>query len=278
MRPSGEEIDGSFSMGDRFFLFEAKWHSTPIPASSLYAFKGKVDGKFVGTIGTFFSMSDYSKDAVDALLSGKQLNLVLFGRTDLLLIEDGKITMRDAMRVKLRYASDYGQPLFLLENYLEEQARLVPEEPFAKDKQDWAILVESLEDVEAIEILFQRLIVGIKLAFFPAGGQLAVTALASHLKESGYKNLAAIVTPIADSALQQEHVGELISNSVEVVMLRHSLEDWLGNYVPVDYYNSTMMLSSYGGKMARRYARNADLELLLKNSPSFLQLIKRIEA
>lgn len=60
MRPSGEEIDGSFAMGDRFFLLEAKWHATPIPASALYAFKGKVDGKLIGTIGVFLSMSDYS--------------------------------------------------------------------------------------------------------------------------------------------------------------------------------------------------------------------------
>ncbi|WP_440800685.1 hypothetical protein [Pseudomonas syringae] len=53
MRPTGEEIDGSFAMGDRFFLLEAKWHADPIPASSLYAFKGKVDGKLIGTIGAF---------------------------------------------------------------------------------------------------------------------------------------------------------------------------------------------------------------------------------
>ncbi|MBY6194567.1 hypothetical protein KUV78_12270 [Marinobacter hydrocarbonoclasticus] len=43
MRPSGEEIDGSFAIDESFYLLEAKWHSSPIPASSLYAFKGKVD-------------------------------------------------------------------------------------------------------------------------------------------------------------------------------------------------------------------------------------------
>jgi hypothetical protein len=36
-RPDEEEIDGSFVMGDRFFLLEAKWHATPIPASYLPA-------------------------------------------------------------------------------------------------------------------------------------------------------------------------------------------------------------------------------------------------
>jgi hypothetical protein len=28
VRPEGEEIDGSFAMGDRFFLLEAKWHAS----------------------------------------------------------------------------------------------------------------------------------------------------------------------------------------------------------------------------------------------------------
>ncbi|MFP3740831.1 hypothetical protein, partial [Burkholderia sp. SIMBA_019] len=82
-----------------------------------------VDGKLIGTIGVFFSMSDYSAEAVDALLYGKELNLILFGRKDLLLIEDGEISMRDAVRVKLRYAVDYGQPYFPLESHLAERAR-----------------------------------------------------------------------------------------------------------------------------------------------------------
>ncbi len=53
MRPKGEVIDGSFVLDDRYFLLEAKWHKDPIPASDLYAFKGKVDGKLIGTIGVF---------------------------------------------------------------------------------------------------------------------------------------------------------------------------------------------------------------------------------
>ena len=71
VRPSGEEIDGSFHFGDRTYLLEAKWHGAPVSASSIYAFKGKVDGKLSGTIGVFVSMSGYSKDAVDALTLGK---------------------------------------------------------------------------------------------------------------------------------------------------------------------------------------------------------------
>jgi hypothetical protein len=40
-------------------LLEAKWHRDEfeLPASTIYEFKGKVDGKLVGTVGIFISMS-----------------------------------------------------------------------------------------------------------------------------------------------------------------------------------------------------------------------------
>ncbi len=180
MRPSGEEIDGSFSMDDRFFLLEAKWHTPPIAASALYAFKGKVDGKLVGTIGAFFSMSDYSAEAVDALLYGKELNLILFGRQDLLLIEDKQISMREAIRVKLRYASEYGQPFFDLSTHLAEQARLGAEASISKPQREWTIIVEGVDDVRTIQELLARFVIPAKVTVFPAGGQLSVAPLAVH--------------------------------------------------------------------------------------------------
>ena len=60
LRPDGEEIDGSFEMDSRVYLLEAKWHKTPLPASSIYAFRGKIDGKLIGTVGVFISMSSFS--------------------------------------------------------------------------------------------------------------------------------------------------------------------------------------------------------------------------
>ncbi len=72
--------------GDRWFNL-AGWQDVLVrgqvdvrspSSSSLYQFKGKVEGKLTGTVGLFFSMSGYSTDAVQALLVGKDLNLVLF--------------------------------------------------------------------------------------------------------------------------------------------------------------------------------------------------------
>jgi hypothetical protein len=72
-RIKGEQIDGSFSLDGKIFLIEAKWHRDQLPASALYEFKGKIDGKLVGTVGIFLSMSGYSSDAIDVLGLGKSL-------------------------------------------------------------------------------------------------------------------------------------------------------------------------------------------------------------
>lgn len=278
MRPSGEEIDGSFAIADCFFLLEAKWQANPIPASSLYAFKGKVDGKLVGTLGIFISMSDYSADAVDALLTGKELNLILFGQKDLLLIEDGKMTMREAIRVKRRYASEYGQPFFALESYLAEHSSSIVDYPFSKSPREWVIVVESVDDARTIEILFSRFETASKIMVFPAGGQLSVAPLVKYLRKVGKKHVAAIVTPSTETLPHQKHLDELKTSGAELIMLRSTMEDWLGYFVPVDLYNACIMGSDRNGKMARRFARHADLKQLLNQTPSFSALINKLEA
>lgn len=88
-RPKGEEIDGAIWWQLRTLLLEAKWYATPLPASSIYAFKGKVDGKFDGTLGIFISVSGYSKDCIDALSHGKNLNILLFDGDDVEVMADG---------------------------------------------------------------------------------------------------------------------------------------------------------------------------------------------
>ncbi|MCK9895415.1 restriction endonuclease [Frankia sp. AgB32] len=107
-RPKGEEIDGSFVRCGRAYLLEAKWHGNKIPASTIYQFKGKVDGKLTGTIGVMVSMSDYSDNAVEALRSGKELNVILFGKQD---IRAAAVDGIDAvLDFKLRVAAQFGDP------------------------------------------------------------------------------------------------------------------------------------------------------------------------
>lgn len=107
-RPKGEEIDGSISLDGRTILFEAKWTRDPHPASSIYQFKGKVDGKLVGTVGLFISVAGFSTDAVDALVAGKDINVVLADGDDLRSIVAGEISAKSMLEEKLRAASETG--------------------------------------------------------------------------------------------------------------------------------------------------------------------------
>ncbi|MGV9706282.1 restriction endonuclease [Streptomyces sp. NPDC003483] len=105
-RPKGEEVDGSFLHGGRYCLLEAKWWGNAVPASAIYQFKGKVDGKLVGTLGVFISMSGYSTDAVDALRVGKNLNVVLFNKNDMECAAD--VGFVAVLQFKLREAAEKG--------------------------------------------------------------------------------------------------------------------------------------------------------------------------
>lgn len=81
---SGEQIDGSVVLGDKVYLLEAKWYKKEMATSDIYAFKGKVDEKLVGTIGIFISISGFSKDSVDALIFGKEITVILFDKMNFL--------------------------------------------------------------------------------------------------------------------------------------------------------------------------------------------------
>ncbi len=107
-RPAGEQIDGSIYLDGRVYLVEAKWHVDPLPASTLYQFKGKVDGKLAGTLGIFISVSGYAEGAVDALILGKDLNIILVDQIDL----DSAILrghgIKNILKLKIRKAAEEG--------------------------------------------------------------------------------------------------------------------------------------------------------------------------
>ena len=107
-KPKGEQVDGSFFWEGQTFLLEAKWVKPKIPASSIYAFKGKLDGKFHTTSGIYLSVNGYSNDVEDALKFGKSLNILLFDTSDINLIFNGDVTFLEVLKFKLREAGDTG--------------------------------------------------------------------------------------------------------------------------------------------------------------------------
>jgi len=62
-RNTGEQIDGSFVLGDEVYLFEAKWQAALTPAADLHVFHGKLDQKAAWTRGLFVSFNGFTPEA-----------------------------------------------------------------------------------------------------------------------------------------------------------------------------------------------------------------------
>ncbi len=118
-RTNGEQIDGLFEMEGRYFSLEVKWEKEPLPASTIYAFRAKVDGKLIGTIGIFVAINGFSEDAPIALRYGKEINILLFDGEDIAFALNDEYSFRKVLKAKLRYAAQYGEVYYTYKSCLK---------------------------------------------------------------------------------------------------------------------------------------------------------------
>jgi hypothetical protein len=100
-------------------LVETKWQQEPVPASTVYAFRAKVDGKLIGTMGVFIAINGFSDDAPEALRRGKEINVLLFDGEDLEYALTARYSFSDVLRAKLRHAAQYGAVDYAFKNYVK---------------------------------------------------------------------------------------------------------------------------------------------------------------
>lgn len=279
-RPEGEEIDGSFVLHHQTFLLEAKWRRDPRPASDLYAFRGKVDGKLVGTIGVFISMSGYSPDAIDALKYGKEINLILFNEQDFRLVCSGSISFSAAMEHKLRYAAEEGQPFLpLAPNEATEVATVdassTVELVTPAGPERWDFVVEGEADGVGIGTILERLGKRDHVRIWVAGGQMAVPGLVRHLQGEQNHQVVAIIEADAPARVVDQLQREMSQHPENLVIVDTSIEDWLEDACDAAYIN-TAPPTSIKRKAVRRYASNADLKKLLEGASAISRLLSRV--
>lgn len=211
-RPLGEEIDGSFLHRGRVMLLEAKWTQDPLPASSIYQFRGKVEGKLVGTIGVFISMSGFSTDAVDALVAGKIINTILFNGDDMRAIAAGHVDIGTALDRKLRAAAEGGTPFWPLSDPATGQpaaASTWERRPVTAR----AVVVEGRFDALLVHALAEELGPSVyQIEVLVAGGAMNIPALANVARAAG--NDASVVI-IADGDGHPEAVQGSIEKSLD---------------------------------------------------------------
>lgn len=221
-KPKGEQIDGSFFWNGATFLIEAKWMKKQLPVSEIYAFKGKLDGKFHTTSGIFLSASGYSNDVEDALKFGKSLNIILFDGGDIDLLFTGKVTFTSMMKYKLRQAGDTGNvlvPYKIAEQASEiddmyevednDSAEYDDRENQAARLDDLLVFVEGRKDIaiarSLIDLLEQQLRVTYKIVPLAGAGNIRLLpSLVSDYRKTG-KVSAVLVFLDKDMANRATH-------------------------------------------------------------------------
>jgi hypothetical protein len=276
-RPDGEEIDGSFFHRGRVLLLEAKWTQGPQPASSIYQFRGKVEGKLIGTIGVFISMSGYSEDAVDALIAGKVLNVILFSDDDMRAIASGQFSFCDALDRKLRDAAEYGTPFSPLRDPVSRQP-LYREQALGEPRRARAVIVEGLFDAVLVHALAGALgPSAFELEVVPVGGVANLGALAGAANSIGFTDGVVI---IADGdgqpvARRRKIENDLASRSpdlvqqTDIIVLDPSFEEALG----IDRPPARLRRPTRDGRLLDVKLQAADVRLVAARNPNVRQLL-----
>ena len=284
-RPAGEEIDGSFELDDRIYLLEAKWHADPLPASAIYTFKGKVDGKLIGTIGIFISMSGYSEDAIDALTAGKDINVLLVDKNDI----EASIShgISDVLRAKIRAAAEEGVVFYPFTSSLstinnkgttERSDTPIDGLGVPKDGSEIVIICEGSSDVQILKSLGQRIMAMASktgtLRIIAAQGKNGIPRVANAIYPLISKSSSVII--VADGDREPEETERKIRESVtvpfELVIVDPEIEAWFHpnsshpkEEIKLEARNSGKTLDRYLSELIV----NSDIEEMDDSSPGF---------
>jgi hypothetical protein len=113
-RTATEQIDGHFPFKGFDYLVEARWRKAPPDEAALAAFKTKVDKKLSSTRGMFFSIVGFRQEVVLEFTRGVSSNMVLVDGADLSLIFEGRVSLVDALDLKIQKAAQEGIIFFPL--------------------------------------------------------------------------------------------------------------------------------------------------------------------
>lgn len=100
----GEQIDGSFQVGQIVFLLEAKWQDAETAQADLLVFNGKVEGKGTGGLGLFVSYNRFSDDGLLAFSTGRRTSIICMDGLDLYQVVSGRLNLVDVIERKRRRA------------------------------------------------------------------------------------------------------------------------------------------------------------------------------
>lgn len=105
-RLKGEQIDGSFVLGEQTYLLEARWRNAQVDAETLRAFNAKVEDKASWSRGLIVSQSGFTEDGLHAFGRGK--SVVCMDGLDLHDVLAGRLDLAEVIALKVRRAAETG--------------------------------------------------------------------------------------------------------------------------------------------------------------------------
>lgn len=108
-RLTGEQIDGSFSLGQETYLLEAKWSNPLISAAELHIFDGKLRQKADWARGLFVRYSGFSPDGLEAF--GRAKRMILMDGLDIHDTFEREIPFNHVLERKVRRAAETGNSM-----------------------------------------------------------------------------------------------------------------------------------------------------------------------
>jgi len=105
----GEQIDGSFVLGNDIYLLEAKWTSKNIGKPDLVVFNNKVTSKSGFTRGLFISYFRYTDEAIKTLAIGTTVKIILMTVEELAISLQQNRPLSDVLGKKVRALAEEGK-------------------------------------------------------------------------------------------------------------------------------------------------------------------------
>lgn len=109
----GEQIDGSFQLGNETYLIEAKWVRDPIGAAELHTFQGKLDQKAAWARGVFISYGGFTQEGLHAFGRGRKV--ICMSGEDIYKALGQRIPIAEVIDRKVRAAAETGAAYVPLE-------------------------------------------------------------------------------------------------------------------------------------------------------------------
>jgi hypothetical protein len=105
----GEQIDGSFHLGNETYLLEARWQGPQVGNRELQSFAGAVRAKAGWARGLFVSYSGFSSEGLEAFARGAATPIICADGADLWHVLNAKLDLGEMLAQKTRRAAETGR-------------------------------------------------------------------------------------------------------------------------------------------------------------------------